>query len=212
MGKLKDFFKKLGGAVTGKTVNNGKFELWDLLSMNPIENFKFYGNTIESAVDKVGGLFGLNSDAGSSSAEGSSDYSGINLSDSFGDDIREMQEAAAERQMAYQTQSAREAMKFSADEAEKNRQWQERMSNTAYTRAVTDLKAAGLNPVLAAGATTPASTPAGNAATGIAQTGSQAQVSEYNSALEVMSVLLSGITDIISSAKGLGTKRFKVGF
>lgn len=39
--------------------------------------------------------------------------------------------------------------KRSAKEAKKNRQWQEQMSNTSYQRATTDLKAAGLNPMLA---------------------------------------------------------------
>ena len=56
------------------------------------------------------------------------------------------------------------AMSYNSAEALANRNFQERMSNTAYQRAVEDMRKAGINPILAY-ANGGASTPGGNGAT-----------------------------------------------
>lgn len=65
-------------------------------------------------------------------------------------------QAALDRE--FQQNSAERAMSWEAEQAAAQRDWQTQMANTAYQRQVADLKAAGLNPILAAfngGAVTP---------------------------------------------------------
>lgn len=57
--------------------------------------------------------------------------------------------------------------RFNAEEAQKSRDWQEYMSNTAFQRQVTDMQSAGVNPALMYGGagSSGASTPSGSTAT-----------------------------------------------
>lgn len=89
--------------------------------------------------------------------------------------------------------------RFNSSEAQKNRDWQEYMSNTAYQRAVADMKLAGINPALglsaaSSGSGSTASSGSGSSGSGSYNGGNSRSGSDV---LGTVAKLLAGCINIL---------------
>lgn len=113
----------------------------------------------------------------------------------------EAQKEANSANVAMQTQAnqsnyniMQEANAFAASEAQKDRDFQERMSNTQYQRSMADLQAAGINPLMVGSLN--GSVPAGSMATPSTTNFSAARVSAEKLDLSGLSSALQSLSTI----------------
>lgn len=85
---------------------------------------------------------------------------------------------------------ARETNAFNAEQAQKQMDFQERMSGSAHQREIADLKAAGLNPILSGTGGAGSSTPGGASASGVTAQVGNTMSEMANSARDIGSKIM----------------------
>ena len=132
---------------------------------------------LQTSAQGIAGVIG-NAVGGSSTAKALSNFSDSNFSGA-----------------SYEQNLVNQANSLAREEAQKNRDFQERLSNTAYQRAIADMQKAGLNPILAV-SQGGASTPSGSMAPVEKSQGAEL----YNRSLNTV---LKGLFGVLNSALGV---------
>lgn len=102
----------------------------------------------------------------------------------------------------YNSAEAQLQRDWSASEAEKQRKWQTEMSNTAYQRAMSDARAAGLNPILIASGGA-SSTPSGGTVAGNSASYQYGGGDTLSTVLNALANVASSVADFLPSVTKL---------
>lgn len=111
----------------------------------------------------------------------------------------------------FQTNANQIAMNFEAEQAKLLRDWQNQQRSTAYQTAVSDMKAAGLNPILAAngsgaalgsGAMASGVSSAGSSGSSVSASVSKADV-DYTTSREIYKMAVNAATNMLGGLFGL---------
>lgn len=119
----------------------------------------------------------------------------------------ERTETSADNQLLRDFFLQQNANAFSAEQAQINRDFEERLSNTAYQRAVADMKASGLNPAILLsgqnGASTPSTVPA--QASAASSRGANYHHSTSDNSEAILASLIGGVVKLYSGILEIGS-------